>query len=91
MAISHSMMINNELLNKDIDLIPEKLPLIILDSRSYVCMANNCKYTKHNRQISRRIHVVRNFEECNLHKKVWCEVGIQLAYNETKNVRGGLI
>ena len=52
-------------------------------------MANNCKYTKHNRQISRRIHVVRNVEECNLHKKVWCEVGIQLAYNETKNVRGG--
>ena len=50
-------------------------------------MANNYKDTKHTRHISRRMHFVRNGEECNLHNTAWCEVGLQLAYIGTKNGR----
>ena len=50
-------------------------------------MAKNYKDTKHTRHISRRMHFVRNGEECNLHKTAWCEVGLQLAYIGTKNGR----
>ena len=41
-------------------------------------MANNGKYTKHTRHISRRIHFLRNGEECNLYNIVWCGGGLQL-------------
>ena len=40
-----------------------------------------------NRHISRRIHFVRNGKECNMHKTVWCEGGMQLSYIVTKSVR----
>ena len=50
-------------------------------------MDKNGKETKHSRYISRIIQLVRNGEEFNLHKIVWCEVGIQLADIGTKNVR----
>ena len=32
------------------------------------------------------MHFVRNGEECNLHKIVWCEVGLHLADIGAKNV-----
>ena len=50
-------------------------------------MDTNSKGTKHTWQISRRIHSVRNSEEWNLHKTVWCEVGLQMEDIGTKNVR----
>ena len=59
-----------------------------MDGKSSVCMANNAKYTKHTRHIDRRMHSVRNSEECNFHKKVRCEWGLQLSDIETNNVRG---
>ena len=62
-------------------------PLIILNSKSDVCMANNSKYTKHTRPIFRRINFVRNGEGFNMYKTVWCEGGTQLSDIGTKNVR----
>ena len=50
----------HELLNKDIDIIPEEAPLIILDIKYAVYMAKNGKETKHTRQISIRVHLGRN-------------------------------
>ena len=61
-------------------------PLIVLDSKSAMCMANNSKYTKHTKQISRRIIFLRNGEKCKIHKTDWCEGGLQLADISTKNV-----
>ena len=49
-------------------------------------MSKNCKDKKHTRHISRRMYFVRNGEECNIHKIVWCEGGMQLAYIGNKNV-----
>ena len=49
-------------------------------------MANNVKDTKHTRHISRRMHFVRNGENCKMHKIDWCEGGMQLADIGTKNV-----
>ena len=50
-------------------------------------MDKNGKYTKHTRHIARRMHFVRNFEEFNFHKAVWCTVGMKLADIGTKNAR----
>ena len=80
-------MLNNKLLNKDPDVVSEQSPLIILESKSAVCMDNNGKDIKHTRHISRRIHFVRNGEELNPHKTVWCEGDLHLADIGTKNVR----
>ena len=60
MALAHFRMLIHELLNKDPDKVPEKAPLVILDSKSVVCMAKIGKYTKHITHISRTIHFVRN-------------------------------
>ena len=60
MALAHFRMIIHELLSKDPDIVPDKSPLIILDSKSAICMAKNGKDTKHTRYISRRMHFVRD-------------------------------
>ena len=44
-----------------------------------MCMANNSKYTKHKIHIVRRMHFVRNGENCKMHNIDWCEGGLQLA------------
>ena len=62
MALSHLRMLNNELLNKDTDVAPEKALLIILDIKPDICMDNNGKDTKHTRKITTRMHLVRNGE-----------------------------
>ena len=76
MALAHSRMLIHELLNKDPDIVPEKAPLIILDSKSNVCMDKNGKYTKRTRHIARIIHFVENKEKCKMHNIDWCEVGL---------------
>ena len=43
--------------------------------------------TKHTRQITRRIHLVRKGENCKMHKIDCREGGLQLADIGTKNVR----
>ena len=70
--------INSLFFNKDPDIVPEAAPLIILDSKSSVCMAKNGKYAKHTRHIARRVHFVRNGENCKMKNIVWCEGGLQL-------------
>ena len=74
------------MLNKDPDIVPEEAPLIVLDSKSDMCMAKNCKDTKHTRNISRRMHFERNGENCKMHKIDWCAGGLKLADIATKNV-----
>ena len=86
MALAHFRMLIHEFLNKDPDIFPEEAPLIALDGKSAMCMANNGKDTKHTIHISRRMHFVRNGENCKMHKINWCEVGLQLADIGTKNV-----
>ena len=86
MDLAHFRMLNNQLLNKYPYLILEQAPLIILDIKSAFCMAKNGKDTKHTRHISRRTYFVRNGEELNLHKTVWCEGYLQLADIGTKNI-----
>ena len=51
-----------------------------------MCMAKNCKDTKHTRYIVRRMKFVRNIEKFKIHKLNWCEGGLKLAYIDTKNV-----
>ena len=66
MTLAHFRMLIHELLNKDTYIVQEEDTLIILDNRSAMCMANNGKDTKHSRQISRIIHLVRDDEKCNI-------------------------
>ena len=86
MALAHFRILVHELLNEDPDMVPKEDPLIVLDGKSAMCMANNGKDTKHTRHIARRIHFVRNGENCKMHKIEWCEGGLQLADMGTKNV-----
>ena len=86
MALAHFRMLILEFLNKDPDIVPEEDPLIVLYSKSAICMAKNGKDTKHTRHIARRMHFVRNGEKYRMHKIDWCEGGLQVAYIGTKNV-----
>ena len=60
MALARFSILNNELMNKDLYMVPEQAPLIILDRTSAVYMENNGKETKHTIHISRIMHFVRN-------------------------------
>ena len=53
--------------------------MILLDSKSAICIVKNGKDTKHTRQIARRMHFVRNSEKCKMHTIDWCERGLKLA------------
>ena len=57
-----------------------------MDRKYAVCMAKNGKYTNHTRHIARRVHLVRNGENCKMQKIDWCEGSLQLADIATKNV-----
>ena len=56
MDLAHFRMLIHKLLNKDPNMVPEETPLIVLDSKSDMCMAKDGKDTKHTRHIARRIH-----------------------------------
>ena len=60
MVLSHFRMLINGFFNKDPDIVPEEAPMIVLDSKSSMCMDNNGKYTKHTRHIASIMHFVRN-------------------------------
>ena len=87
MALAHFRMLKNELEGKDPDEIPDDPPLIILDSKSGVCMAKNGKDTKHTRHIAWRYHFVRQGEALGMHMTKWVESLLQCADIGTKNVR----
>ena len=63
MALAHFRMLINEMLNKDPDIVPEEVHLIVLDSKSAMYLAKNGKDTKNTRHIARRVHLVRNGEK----------------------------
>ena len=86
MTLAHFRMLVHELLNEDPDMVPKEALLVVLDSKSSMCMAKNCKDTKHTRHIARRMHFLKNGEKCKMHKIDWCEVGLELAEIGTKNV-----
>ena len=86
MALAHFRMFIHELLNEDPDMVPKEAPLIVLDSKSAMCIAKNGKDTKHTRHIARRMRFLRNGEKCKMHKIDWCEGGLQLVDIGTKNV-----
>ena len=52
-------------MDKDPDIVPEALPLIILDSKSDVYMDKNGKDNNHTRHIAIRVNVVINGENIN--------------------------
>ena len=57
-----------------------------MDSESDMCMDKNGKDTKQNGHIVRKMHLVRNGEECNMKNIDWCEGGLQLADIANKDV-----
>ena len=62
MTQSYFMILNNEFMSKDPDVVLEQAPIILLDIKSAVFVANNVKVTKHAIHISKIIHLVRNGE-----------------------------
>ena len=86
MDLSHFSMLINKLSNKYTDIVPKESPIIILDSRSSVCMDNNGNDTKQTRNISRRVNFVRNYDKCKMKNIEWCEGGLKLEYTATTNV-----
>ena len=86
MVLEYVGILIHELLIKDPDIVPEEDPIIILYSKSAVCMANNGKDAKHKRHISIGVNFVSNGENCKMHKINWCEGGLQLADIATKHV-----
>ena len=86
MALAHFRMLIHELLNTDPDIVPQEAPLIVLDSKSAMCMANNGKDAKHTRHLARRMYSLRNGKKCKVHKIDWCEGGLQLADIGTNNI-----
>ena len=67
-------------------MVTSESPIIILDSKSAVCMANNFKDTNHTRNIYRRVNFVSNDKKCKV-KNIDCrEGGLHLADIETKIV-----
>ena len=49
-------MVIHKFLNKYTDIVPEEYYMIILDSKSAVCMDNSVKDNKHTRHIARMIY-----------------------------------
>ena len=86
MTLEHFWMLIHELLNKDPDIYSDEAPLNIFYSNSAVFMDRNGKYTNHTSHIGRRVHFIRNRENCKIHKIYWCAGGLQLADIATKNV-----
>ena len=59
-------MLVHELLNEYLDRVPKEAPLIVLDSKSAMCMAKNGSDNKHTRHIARGMHFVRNGKKSTL-------------------------
>ena len=60
MSLAHFRMLIHEFLYEDPDMVPKEFPLIVLDSKYAMCMANNGKDTKHTRHVASRMYFVRN-------------------------------
>ena len=71
MALAHFRMLIHELLNKYPEIVPEEAPLVVLDSKSDVCMSNNDKGIKHTRHIARKF-IFKGMEKNERCKKFIC-------------------
>ena len=60
MALAHFGILIHELFNNDPYIVPEEDPMVVLDSKSAMYMANNGKYTKNTRHIARIMNFLRN-------------------------------
>ena len=85
-GLAYFRMLIHEFLSKDLDIVTEEAPIIILDSKFAVFMAKNGKDTNHTRHIAIRVHSVRNGKKLKMHKIDWREGGLKLADIATKNV-----
>ena len=56
MALAKFKTLVHEFLSKDPEIVPEEDPLIVLDSKTSIFMADNGKETKNTRHIARIIH-----------------------------------
>ena len=63
MDLAHFRMLIHEFLNKNPDIVTGEVPLIVLNSKSYMCMDKNGINNKQTRKIERRMHFVRNGEK----------------------------
>ena len=63
MALAHFRMLIHELLNKDPDVVPEENTIIILDSKSAVCMAKNVRYIRDTSHIAIIVQIFKNGEK----------------------------
>ena len=88
MALAHSRMLLHEFLNKDLDIVIEEAPIIMLDRKSFVRMSMNGKDTNHTKHNAKIVCFVRNGEKCKLDHIEWCEGGLQLSYIATMNGGG---
>ena len=86
MAFANFRIFIHELSNKDVDIVPEATPLIILVIKYAACMDKNGKDTNNTRNISRRVNLARNGENCKMNKIEWCEGGLQLTHIATNNI-----
>ena len=64
-------------MNKNPYIVLEAATLIILVSKSDVCMSSNSKDKNYTMHIARRVHFVINGENSKNHKIRWCEGGLQ--------------
>ena len=71
MDLAHFRMSVHELLNKDPYIVPEEAPLIVLDSKSAMCMDKNGEYIKHTRHIARKMQFVRNGDKLYIQNIYW--------------------
>ena len=56
MALAHFKVLIYEFLSKDTDIVPEEAPLVVLDSKSDMCMAKNGKvYQTHNKHCKENV------------------------------------
>ena len=60
MALAPFRILIDEFLNKDLDTFTEEAPLVVLDSKYDMCMANNGKDTKDTSHIARITNFFRN-------------------------------
>ena len=86
MSLEHFSVLIHGFLNKDPDTVPEEAPLVVLDSKSAMCMENSGKDIKHTSHIARIMHLLRNGKNCKIHKIYWYEGGPQLEGIDKKNV-----
>ena len=70
MNLAHFIMLVHESLNQDPDMVPKEAPLIVLDSKTFMCMAKNGKYTKHTKHIAIILNFVRNKEKSKMNKQI---------------------